>query len=79
MSDILASGIELMLVGMGTVFVFLTLLVGAMQAMSALILRYFPSASSVPDRQSAPAANIPTNEEVAAISIALRIHRQRRS
>ena len=37
-------GVQLMLVGMGTVFVFLTLLVFAVSAMSALILKYFPPA-----------------------------------
>ena len=35
-------GVQLMLIGMGTVFVFLTLLVVAVRTMSALILMYFP-------------------------------------
>lgn len=38
----LAQGIELMLVGMGTVFAFLLLMVFAMNASGFIIQRYFP-------------------------------------
>ena len=54
-----------MLVGMGTVFVFLTTLVFAMSAMSALIRRFEP----VPTIDA-------TEEEVAAISAAIAAHRR---
>jgi oxaloacetate decarboxylase gamma subunit len=40
--DIVAQGIELMLYGMGTVVLFLALLVVATTGMSGLITRYFP-------------------------------------
>jgi len=58
-------GLTLMLVGMGTVFVFLTTLVFAMTSMSALA------------RRLEPAATIDaTEEEVAAISAAIAAHRR---
>ncbi|WP_232216355.1 OadG family protein [Methylobacter marinus] len=40
----MTSGIELMMVGMGLVFLFLAMLVLAINLMSALVLRYFPDA-----------------------------------
>jgi oxaloacetate decarboxylase (Na+ extruding) subunit gamma len=42
MQVLLEQGIDLMLFGMGTVFVFLTLLVLATGLMSSLIQRFFP-------------------------------------
>lgn len=60
-------GIELMLVGMGVVFVFLTALVGATTLMSRLVLRYLPSP---------PAADV-DEATVAAISAAIERHRRR--
>lgn len=58
-------GLILMLAGMGTVFVFLTVLVIAMTVMSMLI------------RRLRPVALDSTEEEVAAISVAIARHRQR--
>lgn len=67
MSPLLSAGLQLMLVGMGTVFTFLTLLVGATWAMSNLVQRFFPVTPE--DAQ--------TDEEVAAIAAALALHRRR--
>lgn len=73
MSETLAAGLQLMLVGMGTVFSFLTLLVFATGGMSALVQRFvnIPASTSIP----ASASN-PVEEEVAAITAALTIHRE---
>lgn len=61
-------GVTLMLVGMGTVFVFLTLLVLAMSIMAWVIKRLTPAAEeSVSD------------EEVAAITAAIAQHRNKNS
>jgi len=62
-------GLELMLAGMGTVFVFLTLLVGATTGMSALVQRFQPATPIAAD----PA----TEEEVAAITAAITLHRSK--
>ena len=64
--SLLELGTMLMIAGMGTVFVFLTVLVGAMSLMAALVRRFQPA---VPDGGV-------THEEVAAIAAAIRRHRQ---
>lgn len=60
----LDQGVTLMLVGMGTVFVFLTVLVFAMSAMAALVRRFTPVAETVA-----------SDDEVAAITAAIARHR----
>jgi oxaloacetate decarboxylase (Na+ extruding) subunit gamma len=45
MTEEIRSGIELMFAGMGIVFVFLTMLVFAINLMSAFVQRYFPGTS----------------------------------
>jgi oxaloacetate decarboxylase gamma subunit len=70
-ADLIAQGFELMLVGMGTVFVFLTVLVFATTAMSRLVTRFFPP-EEVPVVVKGVSA-----EEVAAITAAIARHRQR--
>lgn len=69
--DLLEQGLELMLAGMGTVFVFLTVLVFATTGMSALVRRFQPV--------EAGAGDSPTEEEVAAITVAVALHRSKQS
>ena len=66
-TNLMSEGLTLMLAGMGTVFVFLTVLVAAMTLMSALAGR--PRAQ----------ADGPTDDEVAAITAAVHQHRRRGS
>lgn len=61
-------GVTLMLVGMGTVFVFLTLLVVAMTVMAGIIRRLTP-----------PVADGVSDEEIAAITAAIARHRHKNS
>jgi len=83
--DIVNQGVELMLFGMGTVLVFLTVLVLAIALMSRVLQRYFPVLENRPDANSArpPAAAqtsgpAPVNAElVAAITGAIQQHRAR--
>ncbi|MDH4107203.1 MAG: OadG family protein [Gammaproteobacteria bacterium] len=65
-SELLLQGLELMLAGMGVVFVFLTALVAATSLMSRLVLRLQP-----PGDESGP-----SEEEIAAISAAIARHRR---
>jgi oxaloacetate decarboxylase gamma subunit len=67
-ATILDQGVTLMLVGMGTVFVFLSLLVMAMTAMAGIIKRLSPVAEEGV-----------TDEEVAAITAAITQHRNKNS
>lgn len=64
--DLLNQGVILMLAGMGTVFVFLALLVAVVSLMSAAVKR-LGAAVTVADA---------TDEEVAAIAAAIAKHRQ---
>lgn len=66
-ADLLRQGLELMLAGMGVVFVFLTVLVGAITLMSRVVMRFQPANVS-PDNE----------EEIAAITAAIARHRSRR-
>jgi len=67
-ATLLNQGITLMLVGMGTVFVFLTLLVVMMSVMAQVIKRVTPSAEEGV-----------SDEEVAAITAAIAQHRNKNS
>ena len=68
--SLMAQGLQLMLVGMGTVFVFLTALVFATTLMSRLVTRGDPG--------QAPDDGGPSDDEIAAISAAIALHRSRR-
>lgn len=78
-SDLLIEGVELMLLGMGSVFAFLIILVFVTGIMSRLIDRFFPEAAPVakPVRR-APAAAAVDSELLAVIGAAVKQHRSRR-
>lgn len=73
MTPLLSAGIELMLIGMGTVFFFLTLLIFVTGLMSRLVMRYAPLVAEVVG--SAPIED--DEEVVAAISVAIAEHRRK--
>ncbi len=66
-NELINEGLTLMLAGMGTVFVFLTMLVIVMTLMSRLVMRFQP----VPDTPDAG------DDEVAAIAAAITEHRRK--
>ena len=73
-------GFNLMLFGMGTVFVFLTILVFATTFMSKLVNRFAisnDSQTSVDDSSVAPLAAQPSPQIMAAIESAIAEHRKR--
>lgn len=67
-AELIEQGLELMVAGMGTVFVFLTCLVIATTGMSALVARFLPEETVFVGV---------TADEVAAISAAIAEHRRR--
>ncbi|MEZ5505087.1 MAG: OadG family transporter subunit [Gammaproteobacteria bacterium] len=73
----LKEGLDLMVIGMGTVFVFLGVLVVCVQAMSAVIVRYSP-APRMPEPVIPPVKASPAQDELAAaMTAAIHHHRQR--
>lgn len=65
--SLINEGLTLMLVGMGTVFVFLTVLVGATTLMSRFVTRIDPGSAAGGD----------SDEEIAAIAAAITAHRRK--
>ena len=79
-SELVMEGVELMFMGMGTVFVFLVMLVGLINLMSFIINRFFPDAAPVaaaPKRVAAAIAPPVDPEMLAAIEAAVSQHRAR--
>ena len=75
LDPLVVSGVQLMLVGMGTVFVFLTLLVFAVRLMSKVLMNFVssePGGAQTKTAKAVPAAH------VAAIAGALEAHRRHR-
>lgn len=64
---LLDQGLTLMLVGMGTVFVFLTMLVAGMSLMAVIVKRLAPAADE----------SVASDEEIAAITAAITRHRSK--
>ena len=64
--SLLDQGLMLMLVGMGTVFVFLTILVAGMSLMALIVNRFLPSEADMGA----------SDEEVAVITAAIAQHRK---
>lgn len=77
MNPLLSQGIELMLVGMGVVFVFLVMLVGAVTLMSQLVARFAPDSPLAVPRGSLTAPAVPAVDDrtLAVIREAVRRHR----
>jgi oxaloacetate decarboxylase gamma subunit len=75
MAELMSDGLELMFAGMGIVFLFLTMLVYAINIMSGLVQRYFPE-------EPATGMSIPVStntaidkSHIAAITAAVHQHR----
>jgi oxaloacetate decarboxylase gamma subunit len=78
-ATIMEQGVDMMIFGMGTVFVFLTVLVIATTLMSALITRYLPEPEPLPVRQPRPATALQQGVDpttLAVIKAALEQHRR---
>ena len=70
-------GLNLMLFGMGVVFVFLSVLVFATTAMSRVVQHYFPEVENTATEPSkAPASQAVSPQMVAIIQAAIDQHRQ---
>lgn len=76
-ANLMQQGIDLMLFGMGTVFVFLALLVVSVIVMSTVIQKFFPEAE--PEAAPAPVAPAQVNDPklIAIIQAAIEQHRNK--
>ncbi|MBF0446422.1 MAG: OadG family protein [Magnetococcales bacterium] len=75
MSELMSKGIELMFLGMGTVFVFLAVLVFAVSKMSELAQKFEKSQPQPQTSQPTMAAT--NNDHIAAISAAVHQYRSK--
>ena len=72
MTEMLSTGIELMLIGMIVVFLFLVLLILLVNFMSAIILRFFPAETVATESPISPSGN---QQVTAAIAAAIKHYR----
>jgi oxaloacetate decarboxylase (Na+ extruding) subunit gamma len=80
MSPLLEAGLNITAIGMGVVFVLLTLMVFIIRGMSALAMRIAPPAAPAQgaSQPGQPAQSLQETELVSVISAAVTTHRQRR-
>ncbi len=78
MNDAMTQGVELMFTGMGIVFLFLVMLIGAVKFMAYCVATFIPEVevAHVSTSQSqTPSANVVTPTVTAAITAAVHQHR----
>ncbi len=77
MKEFMMQGVELMLIGMGIVFLFLVMLIGAVKLVAYLVTNFFPEElPATPARPTpAPVSNGVTPTVTAAITAAVHQHR----
>lgn len=73
MTDLMVAGVELMMIGMGIVFLFLAMLIFAVNLMTRVVSRYF---SELPAAVLANTAVTTNDSTVAAITAAVTRYRQ---
>jgi len=71
--NLVAEGIKFMMLGMGIVFLFLVLMIFAMNVMSKFIHRYFPEPKAAAPAKK-PASEADKLKKVAAIAAAIHHH-----
>ena len=72
-TNLVIEGFKFMGLGMGTVFVFLIIMIGSMSLMSTIIEKFFPE----PQPSAEPSASAPKDNKkvIAAITAAIKHHR----
>jgi oxaloacetate decarboxylase gamma subunit len=72
-TNLVLEGFKFMGLGMGTVFLFLIIMIGSMNLMSSIIEKFFPE----PEACAEPSASAPKDNKkvIAAITAAIKHHR----
>jgi oxaloacetate decarboxylase gamma subunit len=74
-ANLVIEGLKFMVLGMGTVFIFLIVLILLMKLQARIIEKYFPEPHGAPDTLSAaPSAPAKDNKKIAAIAAAIMHH-----
>jgi len=74
-TNLILEGIKFMFLGMGTVFVFLVVMIACMNIMSSIINRYFPESQPSVDT-TVTNTQVDNKKIVAAITAAITHHRK---
>ncbi len=76
-TNLVIEGLKFMVLGMGTVLIFLVVLIALMNLQTKIIERFFPEPKGAPDTPSAPPSTPQkdTKKIVAAISAAIMHHK----
>ncbi|EAT11531.1 oxaloacetate decarboxylase [Bermanella marisrubri] len=77
MSPIVADGLGLLGFGMGTVFVFLILLIFATSIMSTIVNKYFPEAAPVPAKKRSQPSQGADPQLLKVLAAAVKEHKAR--
>ena len=75
MAELISSGVELMVIGMGIVYLFLTMLVVAINIMSILVQRFFPD--QPPANITVPLVSSGATDKRTAAVITAAVHQYR--
>jgi len=73
--NLVAEALKFMLLGMGIVFSFLTIMVYILKAQAKLIKKYFPHEEKKPTNKWQPPAADDTAKKIAAITAAIQHHK----
>jgi len=74
-TNLVIEGLKFMVLGMGTVFLFLIIMIVSMNAMSGIIHKFFPEPQARVDATASPKKE-DNKKIVAAITAAIAYHRQ---
>lgn len=77
-TNLVFEGLKFMVLGMGTVFLFLILMIVMMNVMSYLIHKYFPEPVAAPSVPQVTPEQKKNNNKIAAIAAAIMHHNQNR-
>jgi len=75
MNELMTQGVELMLTGMGIVFLFLVMLIGAVKLMAYCVANFLPEEVPAAPAVARPASGAVTPAVTAAITAAVHQHR----
>ena len=74
-TNLVIEGLKFMVLGMGTVFLFLIIMIVSMNGMSGIIHKFFPEPQAMADATTSPKKE-DNKKIVAAITAAIAYHRQ---